>query len=185
MGSLIRPNKVNLEIITKGFFGKAWSEVNIELKRIDENFNNKPVQKKLKTDSKGICNISNLDEGVYLIRASSGNNVTESIAGIIGEKSLEISNPSFLGILPKKKKIKEKNLSELIEFYVNERNRWFCFKCSDLIGGITQNKCSYCQNYFCPQHHLPENHNCDGSPTSIPGSGVRMIHRKGKTEIKY
>ncbi len=42
--------------------------------------------------------------------------------------------------------------------------------------------CSYCQKWHCPEHRIPENHECKGNPPSMP-KPLREIWSKGKVIV--
>jgi hypothetical protein len=57
-----------------------------------------------------------------------------------------------------------------------------CAECNEEV--LLPYRCSYCQNYFCLQHRLPESHNCPNLPIRGPlgSSQVRREIAQAKAE---
>ncbi|NLE05516.1 MAG: hypothetical protein GX638_12045 [Crenarchaeota archaeon] len=53
-----------------------------------------------------------------------------------------------------------------------------CMQCGEEV--LFPFRCNYCQNNFCPQHRLPESHNCPNLPKKEPLGGSQM-----KKEIAF
>jgi hypothetical protein len=52
-----------------------------------------------------------------------------------------------------------------------------CDFCDLKIGGLDVFKCKYCQQYYCSQHRIPEEHNC-------PSKQRAILEKKGYVSYK-
>lgn len=179
MKALLSPKKVSLTIIATNLLGRKWSDVSVKLTRVDDYFYHKPKEYDGVTDKEGKVIFKSILEGGYLLQASTKKVVLEELHTIKGNETIKIKLPFIFGLRHKEIKLHGKIVDEFYEKFRTDKE--FCFNCKreyhkTLVEAF---KCKYCEKYFCPDHRLPENHNCLGEPKAPPG-GFREIYAKGR-----
>lgn len=167
------PKRISLTIVTTNRFGRKWSNVNINLIRVDDYFYHKPKEVSGVTDERGRSTFKSILEGGYLIQVSTKKVILEELHVLKEDKTIKIKLPSIFGWRRKKMTLNGKLIEEFYEELRTDKE--FCFKCkSKYKTGVDVFKCRYCEKYFCSKHKLPEEHNCWGEPKAPP-SGLREI----------
>lgn len=159
MINLLNPKDVSFQITLTNEGRKKLKNVEVNIKRIDDDFPEKSFNTRSKTDNNGFVDFGKIKEGGYLIQIHYRKLFYEFTQELDNDYHLNLKLHTRFGFGKKEIRVPSDVISQL--YYKYRSDTKYCYKCKierDLAKGWW--KCKECNRHYCPDCRLPENHNC-------------------------